>query len=274
MLKPFTEPCCENCYMLLGRKTTKTSTITSTIIGHEIADETATTSAATIRAISSTSTETPMLMQMMYNHLVENDWTGSDISLLRVLRKVLLRNYCALAQAMLTKTCQQVSRTFMLSDVNIRVTSVVFLMLTPFRSSSSVRRSRRYSRIIRTICRCAKRPECGINSERLYRQKTTIFHHAITLAPVLVAIVYASKRKIRAKSSVIAVATVSNASLVAIAGPNALPQNAHAYGLCANAIRICVRPAAPVNWKWMTWPVRMWTYNEGFISVCSSRHPM
>ncbi|XP_018332881.1 histone-lysine N-methyltransferase E(z) isoform X2 [Agrilus planipennis] len=148
-LKPFTDPCGPDCYMLLdgikeklaakreqeqeehealknkekiskealvitegGKSTTmprKVCKQQSVDSGNEASSEDSNDSNnkdSTDADPVSTTTSFSLLGLMGEND--HREWTGADQSLFRALHKVFLNNYCALAQMMLTKTCQQV----------------------------------------------------------------------------------------------------------------------------------------------------------------------
>ncbi|XP_045463422.1 histone-lysine N-methyltransferase E(z)-like isoform X2 [Harmonia axyridis] len=148
-LKPFTEPCGPDCYMLLDivkekmaekakqeEETEKEAKckqqVKEPVVTTTANENVKTASASNHRKISkqtsldsgneassedsndnsnnddpvSTACSFSLLGLMGAND--HKEWTGSDESLFRVLHKVFLNNYCAIAQIILTKTCQQV----------------------------------------------------------------------------------------------------------------------------------------------------------------------
>ncbi|KAL0822839.1 hypothetical protein ABMA28_004836 [Loxostege sticticalis] len=137
-LKPFSEPCGTSCYMLLEgmreklarekaageEDKTKTHAMDSP---NDASSEDSNDSNRYQKGSNSNSSNsnwssngsnnkpaTDAPQEPPYNALgltvgdIESEWTGSDQSLFRALHKVFPSNYCAIAQVMLSKTCQQV----------------------------------------------------------------------------------------------------------------------------------------------------------------------
>ncbi|KAK7873095.1 hypothetical protein R5R35_000375 [Gryllus longicercus] len=142
-LKPFSDPCGPDCYMHLegmkeklaaiaeknkeesdateqaeqqktnagGQRPRKVRKQASVDSGNEASSEDSNDSNKYDKDQSSepTSTKTTTsLRKILGVDCTDGEWIGSDQSMFRALHKVFLNNYCAIAQIMLTKTCQQV----------------------------------------------------------------------------------------------------------------------------------------------------------------------
>lgn len=81
-LDPFTNPCSRNCYLRFNGTSDKNE--------------------------ASVDDENFCSLKSLCVKNGEDEWTGSERSMFRALHKVFLNNYCAIAKALLTKTCQQV----------------------------------------------------------------------------------------------------------------------------------------------------------------------
>ncbi|XP_055594777.1 histone-lysine N-methyltransferase E(z) isoform X2 [Uranotaenia lowii] len=130
-LKKSTKPCSASCYMLLDgmkeRLAVDNKNKTPMDSGNEASSEDSNDSSRYSKeapfgggpsangiALVSSSSRTSANMSSsinsasLLNLLADEEWNGSDKSFFRTLQKAFLNNYCAIAEAMMIKTCQQV----------------------------------------------------------------------------------------------------------------------------------------------------------------------
>uniref|UniRef100_A0A182PUS1 [histone H3]-lysine(27) N-trimethyltransferase n=1 Tax=Anopheles epiroticus TaxID=199890 RepID=A0A182PUS1_9DIPT len=112
-LKPPGKPCSEVCYLLLDgvkKQITSDNTGKSPLMqdsGNEACSEDSNDSSQCNKDAPFTSSKNESNLSDIFD-AKDTAWTGSDKSFFRTLQKTFLNNYCAIAEAMLVKTCQQV----------------------------------------------------------------------------------------------------------------------------------------------------------------------
>ncbi|GAB0087790.1 histone-lysine N-methyltransferase E(z) [Sergentomyia squamirostris] len=117
-LKPFAEPCSATCYMLLDGMKEKIAADNKEKSQNDSSNDASSedsndSNSRCSKDFHSSKENTPSFTAASSVEITslitsQSEWTGSDQSLFRALQKVCLTNYCAIAQIMLTKTCQQV----------------------------------------------------------------------------------------------------------------------------------------------------------------------
>uniref|UniRef100_A0A182UXD8 Uncharacterized protein n=1 Tax=Anopheles merus TaxID=30066 RepID=A0A182UXD8_ANOME len=115
-LKPPGKPCGEACYLLLDdvKQLTSFDNIGKSPLmldsGNEACSEDSNDSSQCSKDATLTKSSKNGSNLFEIFDLRDTEWNGSDKSFFRTLQKTFLNNYCAIAEAMLTKTCQQVYR--------------------------------------------------------------------------------------------------------------------------------------------------------------------
>ncbi|XP_059607640.1 histone-lysine N-methyltransferase E(z) isoform X2 [Phlebotomus argentipes] len=117
-LKSFAEPCSAACYMLLDGMKEKIAADNKEKSQNDSSNDASSEDSNDSNSRCSkdflSAKEAPALtvassaeITTLMGASIQADWTGSDQSMFRALQKAFVTNYCAMAQIMLTKTCQQ-----------------------------------------------------------------------------------------------------------------------------------------------------------------------